>query len=97
MTYELWIFHTHHPLGDGYAYEEQKSAARRRTRDFLIVRLPKFLGYFERVLELNRGRAPRMVGRRGSALRYFCEGTKSSSTALRIRSGGSRPSRRMKS
>ena len=24
----LEIFHTHHPLGDGYAYEEQKAAAR---------------------------------------------------------------------
>src|SRR3984893_7292229 len=60
----LEIFHTHHPLGDGYAYEEQKSAARRRTKDFLAVRLPKFLGYFERVLELNRARGPWMVGAR---------------------------------
>jgi glutathione S-transferase len=58
------IFHTHHPLGDGYAYEEQKSAAKRRTKDFLAVRLPKFLGYFERVLELNRARGPWMVGAR---------------------------------
>jgi glutathione S-transferase len=58
------IFHTHHPLGDGYAYEEQKSAAKRRTKDFLAVRLPKFLGYFERVLELNCARGPWMVGAR---------------------------------
>ena len=58
------IFHTHHPLGDGYAYEEQKAAARRRTKDFLTARLPKFLSYFERVLELNRGRGPWMVGSR---------------------------------
>jgi glutathione S-transferase len=58
------IFQTHHPLGDGYAYEEQKSAAKRRTKDFLAVRLPKFLGYFERVLELNRARGPWMVGAR---------------------------------
>jgi glutathione S-transferase len=58
------IFHTHHPLGDGYAYEEQKSAAKRRTKDFLAVRLPKFLDYFERVLELNRARGPWMVGAR---------------------------------
>jgi glutathione S-transferase len=58
------IFHTHHPLGDGYAYEEQTSAAKRRTKDFLAVRLPKFLGYFERILELNRARGPWMVGAR---------------------------------
>ena len=57
-------FCTHHPLGDGYAYEEQKSAALRRTRDFLRVRLPKFLGYFERVLERNRARGPWLVGAR---------------------------------
>jgi glutathione S-transferase len=60
------IFATHHPLGDGYAYEEQKGAARRRTGYFLRVRLPKFLGYFERVLELNRAHRPWMVGARVS-------------------------------
>jgi glutathione S-transferase len=60
----LEIFHTHHPLGDGYAYEEQRAAARRRTRDFLRVRLPKFLDYFERVLDLNRSHAPWMAARR---------------------------------
>ena len=60
----LEIFHTHHPLGDGYAYEEQKAAARRRTDDFLRVRLPKFLTYFDRVLTLNRARGPWMVGAR---------------------------------
>jgi glutathione S-transferase len=58
----LEIFSTHHPLGDAYAYEEQKAAAKRRTKDFLSARLPKFLGYFERVLERNRTRAPWMVG-----------------------------------
>jgi glutathione S-transferase len=60
----LEIFHTHHPLGDGYAYEEQKSAAKRRTQDFLSARLPKFFGYFERVLALNHARGPWMVGAR---------------------------------
>jgi glutathione S-transferase len=64
LDFYLEIFHTHHPLGDGYAYEEQKAAARRRTKDFLAVRLPKFLGYFERVLELNPARGPWMVGAR---------------------------------
>jgi glutathione S-transferase len=60
------IFDTHHPLGDGYAYEEQKGPARRRTRYFLRERLPKFLTYFERVLELNRAHRPWMVGARVS-------------------------------
>ncbi|HUX73685.1 MAG TPA: glutathione S-transferase [Steroidobacteraceae bacterium] len=64
LDFYLEIFHTHHPLGDGYAYEEQKAAARRRTKDFLAVRLAKFLGYFERVLDLNRARGRWMVGAR---------------------------------
>lgn len=58
------IFATHHPLGDGYSYEEQKAAARRRAHDFLKVRLPKFSGYFERVLERNRSQRPWMVAAR---------------------------------
>jgi glutathione S-transferase len=60
----LEIFSTHHPLGDAYAYEEQKAAAKRRTKDFLSTRLPKFLGYFERVLGRNAARGPWMVGTR---------------------------------
>jgi glutathione S-transferase len=64
LDFYLEIFHTHHPLGDAYAYEEQKSAAKRRTKDFLARRLPTFLGYFERVLELNTARGPWMVGAR---------------------------------
>jgi glutathione S-transferase len=62
--FHLEIFSTHHPLGDAYAYEEQKAAAKERTRDFLSTRLPKFLGYFERVLERNHARGPWMVGTR---------------------------------
>ncbi len=49
----LEIHDTHHPIGGGFYYEEQKAAARRRSRDFLDNRLPKFLGYFERVVECN--------------------------------------------
>jgi len=62
----LEIFSTHHPLGDAYAYEEQKAAAKRRTKDFLATRVPKFLGYFERVLQRNRARGPWMVAARAS-------------------------------
>lgn len=47
------IHDTHHPIGSGLYYEEQKAEARRRSRDFLAQRLPKFLGYFESVIERN--------------------------------------------
>jgi glutathione S-transferase len=48
---------THHPIASGLYYEDQKREARQRARDFLANRLPKYLGYFERVLARNaRGR-----------------------------------------
>jgi glutathione S-transferase len=47
------IHDSHHPIGGGLYYEEQKPEAKRRSRDFLAHRLPKFLGYFERVIERN--------------------------------------------
>lgn len=46
---------THHPLGGTLYYDQQKTAAKRRTREFLDNRLPKFLDYFDRVLEKSGG------------------------------------------
>src|SRR5207247_1616356 len=43
----------HHPLGSGLYYEQQKPESKRRAAVFHSERLPKFLGYFERVLEQN--------------------------------------------
>jgi glutathione S-transferase len=53
---------THHPIGSGLYYEDQKREAKRRTTDFLANRVPKFFGYFERVLERNPSRQPRLAG-----------------------------------
>jgi len=51
---------THHPIGAGLYYEDQKPESKRRAKEFRTGRMPKFLGYFEGVLAKNRGRA---VGR----------------------------------
>jgi len=50
------IHDTHHPVTSWLYFEEQRPAARRRTADFWRYRVPKFLGYFERVLERNGGK-----------------------------------------
>lgn len=50
------IHDTHHPITSWLYFEEQRPAARRRTKDFWQYRVPKFLGYFERVLQKNGGR-----------------------------------------
>jgi glutathione S-transferase len=49
------IHDTHHPISSWLYYEQQKPEAARRTKVFWPHRLPKFLGYFERVLANNGG------------------------------------------
>ena len=46
---------THHPVSVDLTYAQQRTEARRRTRHFLSERVPKFLGYFERVIEKAGG------------------------------------------
>jgi glutathione S-transferase len=41
---------THHPIAGALYYEDQKPEARRRAADFASMRIPKFYGYFARVL-----------------------------------------------
>jgi glutathione S-transferase len=47
---------THHPLAVSKAYEEQKDAALMKAGEFRNHRIPKFFGYFERVLKGNEGK-----------------------------------------
>jgi len=42
---------THHPAGMNLYYEDQKPEAARRSQEFTSARIPKFLGYFARVLD----------------------------------------------
>ncbi len=56
------VHDTHHPIASGLYYEEQKAEAKRYTADFMARRLPKYLGYFERVLERNPAGPLHMVG-----------------------------------
>jgi glutathione S-transferase len=49
------VHDTHHPISGRLYYEDQRREAKRRAADFLKYRAPKFLGYFERVLERSGG------------------------------------------
>lgn len=42
------VHDTHHPVASHLYYEDQKREARRRAREFVRVRLPKFLRHFAR-------------------------------------------------
>jgi glutathione S-transferase len=56
------IHDTHHPVAGSLYYEDQKKEARRRAADFVKNRMPKFLGYFEKVLAQNASGKRHLVG-----------------------------------
>ena len=62
------VHDVHHPIGSSLYYEDQQAEALRRAADFRKNRLPKFMRWFETVLErnpVNDTRAvPRLVGGR---------------------------------
>jgi glutathione S-transferase len=56
------IHDTHHPIASSLYYEDQKREAKRYTEQFLRQRVPKYFGYFERVLARSGG--PYLLGRK---------------------------------
>ena len=59
----LEIHDTHHPLGPSMYYEDQRTPAKKRTEEFWKERVPKYLGYFEGLLQAN---GPYVTGRRAT-------------------------------
>ena len=58
LTVSDWLVEAHdahHPIGGAFYYEDQKPESKRRSAHFTAERLPKFLGYFERVLAREKG------------------------------------------
>jgi glutathione S-transferase len=51
----LEVHDTHHPLGPSLYYEEQRAPAKKRTAEFWKARVPKYLGYFERLKDNSGG------------------------------------------
>lgn len=56
------VHDTHHPISTELAYEDQKSEAKKRAKAFRTKRMPKFLGYFEELLESRGKKALWVVG-----------------------------------
>jgi glutathione S-transferase len=53
---------THHPIAVGLYYEDQKREAQRRSAEFRRERIPKFLGWLERILAANPAGDAWLVG-----------------------------------
>lgn len=49
------VHDTHHPIGVSLYYEDQRAPAKKRTAEFWKERVPKYLGYFERLLQHSGG------------------------------------------
>ncbi len=66
LTIADWVgevHDTHHPISGGLYYEDQKHEAKRRAAAFTAERLPKFLGYFEKVLMQNSKGSDYVLGK----------------------------------
>ena len=55
LTIADWLHEAdiHHPLENALYYGEQTAEAKKRAGIFKSNRMPKFLGYFERILKSN--------------------------------------------
>jgi glutathione S-transferase len=58
------VHDTHHPIASSQYYEDQKQEAKARATDFIENRMPKFLGYFERVMQQNPSGPKHIIGDR---------------------------------
>ena len=58
------VHDVHHPIAASLYYDDQRREAKRRAADFVANRLPKFFGYFERVLASNPSGPAHLVGAR---------------------------------
>jgi glutathione S-transferase len=56
------VHDTHHPVSTGQYYEDQKPEAKKYAEGFLKDRVPKYLGYFEKIIDKSGG--PYVLGRK---------------------------------
>jgi glutathione S-transferase len=69
LTVADWVaevHNVHHPISGALYYEDQKKEAKRCAEDFLRSRLPRYLGYFEDILNRNPRESPYVLGKRAS-------------------------------
>jgi len=58
------VHDTHHPISSDLYYEDQRKEARQRGETFRKSRMPKYLGYFERVVSANAAGKGYLIGAR---------------------------------
>jgi len=69
LTIADWVAEahdTHHPIAGSLYYEDQIDEAKRCAADFTADRIPKYLGYFERILMRNPKASEYLLGKKVS-------------------------------
>jgi glutathione S-transferase len=57
------VHNTHHPIATALYYEDQKEESQRSSKEWVKDRLPKHLGYWEKVLKSEEsGKGPWLLG-----------------------------------
>ena len=67
LTITDWVAEVgavHHPIANSLYYEEQKDESKKRASYFTSMRIPKFLGYYEAVMERNPKGSKYLLGKR---------------------------------
>ncbi len=67
LTITDWVAEVglvHHPIANALYYEEQKAEAKKRASYFTSLRIPKFLGYYEKILPKNPKSAVFLFGKK---------------------------------
>jgi len=66
LTITDWVAEVslvHHPIANALYYEEQKEEAKKRASYFTSLRIPKFMGYYEKILNKNSKGSVFLFGR----------------------------------
>jgi glutathione S-transferase len=69
LTIADWLYETgqtHHPIANALYYEDQIAEAKKRAAHFTSTRMPKFLGYFERIVKRDSQRGDFVFGKKVS-------------------------------
>ena len=56
------VHDTHHPISNALYYEEQKEESVQRASGFIDNRIPKYMNYFEKVLQNNQSHSGWLIG-----------------------------------
>ena len=87
LTVTDWVAevgNTHHPIANVLYYEEQKEEAKRRTSYFTSLRIPKFMGYYEKIFQKNPGNSHSLPARQTDLLRRLVAVSNGRRVALRV-------------